>query len=250
MSTTDDLPLERIDCPVCGGDRFTTLFEKAGEPFSRCDGCRLVLINPRPRWEAILAGYDAGYSHTYTAKAEAKLARARRRVARVVRRRRVATGGHWLDVGCSAGFILAAASEAGFAVTGTDVEPAALAFARERFGLDDLHEGVLEALALPAASFDVITLFDVIEHVRDPGALLTEIRRLLRPDGLVEIRTPDVAHWRVPRRLTQWPEIKPSEHLYYFSRATLGRLLHAHGLAVRHRRPSLKPALDIFAGHA
>jgi len=239
---------QRIACPVCGGNAFVPLFEKAGEPFARCRQCRLVLINPRPPAERILARYDAAYSGAYTVKAAGKLARARRRVARL-RRRLPAAARHWLDVGCSAGFVLAAAREAGFEVTGTDVEPAALAHARQVFGLEALHEGPLEAQRLAAGSFDAITLYDVIEHVPDPNALCAELKRLLAPGGLIAIRTPDRGHWRVPADLARWSEVKPSEHLYYFDAATLRRLLGRHGLAVRHRRLALKPALEVLAGH-
>ena len=51
---------DKICCPICAGTSFEHLFEKAGEPFVRCLECRLTLINPRPPFSAIRAGYDAG----------------------------------------------------------------------------------------------------------------------------------------------------------------------------------------------
>ena len=63
---------DRIACPVCGGADFAALFEKGGEPFVRCRGCGLTLINPRRPFAEIRAGYDAAYSAGYTRKAAKK----------------------------------------------------------------------------------------------------------------------------------------------------------------------------------
>lgn len=240
--------LESIPCPVCDGDRFEPLFEKRGEPFVRCRTCSLVLINPRPRFEAVAETYDAHYSRGYIDKAEKKLARCRRWVARLQKRARA--GGRWLDIGASAGFVLAAAEAAGFEACGVELEPAAVAYGRERLGLANIVCGTFEDQCYPAACFDVITMYDVIEHVPDLNRTVAELARVLKPTGLIEIRTPDVAHWRTPRNLAQWTEIKPSEHLYYFSASTLTRLFARHGLRLLHRRVMFKPALDCLFAHA
>ena len=78
---------------------------------------------------------------------------------------------------------------------------------------------------------------------------MAEISRLLAPRGIVEIRTPDAGHWRVPAQQETWEAILPSEHLYYFNRRTLGQLLEKHGLEIIRQRPSLKPGLKIYAAH-
>ena len=236
---------ETIACPVCSGTGFAPLFEKAGEPFVRCSGCRLVLINPRPRAQEVAATYDAAYSRGYIDKAERKLARCRRWVARVASMRSGAPG-RWLDVGCSAGFVLAAAREAGFEVYGVELEAAAVAFAQQVLTLPNVVCGTLEAQCYPADFFDVVSLYDVIEHVPDLNRTAAELARILKPGGVLEIRTPDVAHWSRPRDLARWKEIKPSEHLYYFSPDTLTRLLTQHGLRPLHRRLMFKAAIDAF----
>ncbi|MEQ8230371.1 MAG: class I SAM-dependent methyltransferase [Gammaproteobacteria bacterium] len=247
---------EHIDCPVCDGTRFEHLFDKDDEPFVRCSGCGLVLINPRPPFTTIRAGYDAAYSAGYTRKADKKLARARRRVARVRRHqghgggRRGGTPRRWLDVGCSAGFVVKAAADAGYEAHGVDIETDGIAWGRERLGLANLREGLLDEQAYPAASFDVISLYDVIEHVPDLNAFVAELARLLAPAGVIDLGTPDLGHWRVPRPLERWEELKPSEHLYYFDRTTLARLLARHGLVVERVRFALKPGLKVLVRHA
>lgn len=251
VAVTGHLPLqlmtaspELICCPVCGGSQFRSLFELRNEPFVACDECRLVLINPRPRFEAVTATYDARYSRGYIDKAPKKIARCRRWVNRIVRRH--GPGGRWLDVGCSAGFVVSAAEEAGFDAFGVELEPAAVAYGRETLGLTHLAIGTLEAQAYPAHYFDVISMYDVIEHVPDLNGTVAELARILRPTGMVEIRTPDVGHWSTPKNLARWKEIKPSEHLYYFSAATLCRLFAQHGFQLENRRLMFKSALDCF----
>ena len=237
-----------IACPVCEGVVFDTLFEKGGEPFVRCRACGLTLINPRPPFEQVRAGYDAEYSTLYTAKADKKLKRARGRVQRLVRR--YGRGKRWLDVGCSAGFVVKAAQDAGYEAHGVDIEAAAVAWGRERYDLDNLRAGLLDEQAYPAASFDVISAYDVIEHVPDLNAFVAELERLLAPQGVIDLGTPDIGHWRVPTPLETWNELKPSEHLYYFDRQTLGRLLARHGLVIDRVRIALKPGLKAYVKRA
>lgn len=232
---------ELIACPICDGTDFRHLFDKAGEPFVRCTACTLTLINPRPPFARIRKHYDAAYSAAYTRKAEAKIIRARKRVARIGRE-----SGRWLDVGCSAGFVVKAATEAGFETWGVDIEADGIAYGRDTLGLSRLSCGVLEDQRYPAAHFDVISAYDVIEHVPDLNGFVAELARILAPDGVIDIGTPDIGHWRVPHTLAQWNELKPSEHLYYFNRRTLGRLLARHGLRIAHKRLALKPGLKVL----
>jgi len=246
--TSAQPPFERIDCPVCDGTVFTPLFEQRGEPFVRCRGCGLVLINPRPVSGVIAGTYDAAYSGGYIRKAGKKRARCARWVARI--RKRFVARGRWLDVGCSAGFVVEAAAAAGFDAWGVELEAAAVAFARDTLRLPQVTCGTLDSQHYPAASFDVLSMYDVIEHVPDLNATVAELKHLLAPGGVIEIRTPDVGHFTTPRRLETWREIKPSEHLYYFDRRTLPRLFARHGLKLIERRLMLKSALDHVYGHA
>ena len=80
-------------------------------------------------------------------------------------------------------------------VIGTEISESAVALAKEKYGLS-LFAGEVEALGLPPQSFDTITLFHVLEHVPDPGKLLTLCHDLLRAQGILVIAVPnDVVAW-------------------------------------------------------
>lgn len=237
---------QRITCPICGAGSSTELFRQDNEPFVRCE-CGLVFINPRPAIARVQQTYDSYYSGHYVAKADKKVRRAERWVRRI--RQAYVSTGRWLDVGCSAGFVVKAASDQGFEAYGIDLEPAAVLHARESLGLSNVVCGVLEEQTFEPESFNVISLYDVIEHVPDLNATVAQLKALLHPRGVIEIRTPDVGHFRVPRDLSRWNEIKPSEHLYYFKHDTLARLLTKHGLNIVKKRISLKPGLKVYVQH-
>ena len=236
--------IDKIDCPVCGNDSFSHLFTKQDEPFVRCNKCHLILINPRPDFAQVVDTYDSAYSEHYIKKGDKKLKRCARWVRRL--QRRFGQRGRWRDVGCSAGFVVAAAQRAGFDAYGVELEAGAVEYARRSLGLEQVKEGTLEQQAYPSEYFDVISLYDVIEHVPDLNALVSELKRIIKPGGIVEIRTPDVAHWQTPDDLSTWKEVKPSEHLYYFSAPTLEQLFLNNGLVLLKRRLMFKPALDMF----
>ena len=150
--------------------------------------------------------------------------------------------GRLLDVGCGMGIFLSMAKERGWEVSGVDISDYATKFARERFGLS-CFAGKLKDLRFQDRYFDVITMWDVIEHFEDPLEELNEIRRILADDGIILFDTPNVeslmrliAHWiyRVTGGLFKYPvkKLYHQFHLYYFSIETLKMLLYKSGFEI------------------
>lgn len=239
--------LEKISCPICAGNSFKHLFEKAGEPFVQCHNCELTLINPRPSLSDITAGYDASYSAGYTKKATKKKRRASHRVKRLKKEYKIS--GRWLDVGCSAGFVVEAAACNGFQAFGVDIEKAGIEYGQKTLHLENLAEGTLSEQDYPSAHFHAISAYDVLEHVPDLNNFLKELKRILHPKGVLDLGTPDIGHWRVPKILSHWNELKPSEHLYYFNKGTLNQLLDKNELRIDKVRWSIKPSLKVTITH-
>jgi len=102
-----------------------------------------------------------------------------------------------------------------------------------------VHVGVVEDAPLPEGAYDVVTMWDVIEHLPDPASTLRAVHSALRPGGVFAVTTMDVEALfpRVAGRFWPW---YMQMHLVYFSRRTLGELLRSCGFEVvevsRHRR--------------
>ncbi len=237
---------DKIACPICDGTAFTSLFTKDEEPFVECQQCSLTMINPRPSYANILKGYTREYSQGYINKKDKKIRRAKRRVRKM---KKIMPEGRWLDIGCSAGFILSVAKSADYETYGIEIDQLGVKHAREIFGLDNIFQGTFEEHYFDDNFFDIITMYDVIEHVQDLNEIVKELKRVLSKNGVIEIWTPDIGHWRVPKSLIEWEAIKPSEHLYYFNKKTLSMILHKHGLKIIRKRFSLKPGLQVFVIH-
>jgi 2-polyprenyl-3-methyl-5-hydroxy-6-metoxy-1,4-benzoquinol methylase len=140
--------------------------------------------------------------------------------------------GRLLDVGCAAGFFLAEARRF-YEVRGVEVSGWSSAYARDRLSLP-VFTGLLRDAQFPANSFDIVTMWDVIEHVPDPVQLLDEAARVLRPGGRLVLTTGDWGSAYARSRGTQWHLLEPPWHLTMFSRETVARAAARAGLRVVH----------------
>jgi SAM-dependent methyltransferase len=133
-----------------------------------------------------------------------------------------------LDVGCAAGFFLEVAEEAGYQAQGVELSPYISQYAREQFGLEVIT-GTIEAVNLPKASFDLITMWDVIEHLSDPRSALVRAHELLAPGAHIVISTGDISGATARIYGSRWSLLAPPGHLFYFSRKTLFAMLRQTG---------------------
>ncbi len=139
-----------------------------------------------------------------------------------------ATGGRLLEVGCAYGFFLEHA-RASFDAVGIDVNEPAIAAAR---ALGVRAEFADFLTYVPDASFDVVCMWDTIEHLLEPRAFLEKARDILTDRGLLFLTTGDIGSLLARLRGAQWRMIHPPSHLNYFSRPTITRLLERVGFDV------------------
>jgi 2-polyprenyl-3-methyl-5-hydroxy-6-metoxy-1,4-benzoquinol methylase len=211
-----------------------------GHQLVRCRRCSLVFVSPRPSTRAAIdalytnEAYSAGQvSHALTTS---RMREAHWRLNKL--ERHVAHRGRLLDVGCSAGSFLVAARERGWRVRGIDVSPAAVQHASAAHGLD-VSVATLEDSKLAERSFDVITVFECIEHMLEPKTAMHAAASLLRERGLLVITTPNVdgfvprvTYWLLGRTLGAWEHPTPPHHLYQFSKRTLSTMLNDLGFEI------------------
>jgi 2-polyprenyl-3-methyl-5-hydroxy-6-metoxy-1,4-benzoquinol methylase len=211
----------------------STAFGMCG-PIVKCRRCGLVYQNPIPSAGEIIDAYDGVVDERYVEERSGRIETFGRDLAAVERHER---GGKLLDVGCHLGMFLEVARERGWDVTG--VEPSAWSVEQARGAGLDVRHGTLETVHFPDESFDVVTMWDVVEHLPDPAAELRRMHRVLRPDGLLALSTMNVDALFPRLAGRRWPWYMQM-HLVYFSRRTLHNMLTKAGYRVvdvtSHRR--------------
>jgi SAM-dependent methyltransferase len=120
-------------------------------------------------------------------------------------------------------------------VTGVEPSRWLAASGRTQYGLD-IRQGTLQPGLFPENSFDVITLWDVIEHVAEPAELLSTIHQLLQPGGVLLVNYPDFGSWMARQLGKRWPFLL-SVHLLYYTRSTITRQLQKAGFQPVRIRP-------------
>jgi SAM-dependent methyltransferase len=187
-------------CPLCRSPRNRQLAVTPSFRLLRCAQCGLLYKNPLPE-EGVRHHYEDVYRHDHVAD---HIDRRRRALFRgFLSEVRPFGGRRLLDIGCGTGEFLALAREHGWQPHGVELSPRGAALARQR-GLP-VHAS---ADALDAASFDAVTLWNVVDFFLRPVEQMREIHRVLAPGGLVFVRTPNAvfqaAAWRLSR-VVIWP---------------------------------------------
>lgn len=245
-------------CGICGSEKSAPWLERGGWSYRCCAECSAVWLDPLPAesWaeefydQRYFAGGGRGGYHDYLADEAQHRINGRARIA-LGRRFGAAPPGIWLDVGCAAGFTLDEARKEGFTAVGVELSAWARKFAADRFELT-VFTTVAEARLSLKGQTDIVSLFQVLEHMRDPVAALADAHACLRPGGLLLIET-----WDRGSRLARlfgkhWQQITPPSVLWLLNRRSLARALDRAGFRIRSmhatsKRVSVVCALAILA---
>jgi SAM-dependent methyltransferase len=231
-------------CQVCGSDERDLKFRDGPFSIVTCRACGLVYVTPRLSGQALLDVYDESYWLSqnpkqrgyadYKSESALYLKTYEKRMKLVSRF--LPPNARVLDVGCAAGYFLRVCQERGHDVHGVELSQAIAIEAQKALGAERIHIGTLDdaaaAMDYRPESFDLVTLWDVIEHVPDPQSVLSKIHELIAPNGRLLLETQNVAS-RWARLLgSRWHHYKHDEHLYHFSPRTITRLLTDCGFRV------------------
>jgi 2-polyprenyl-3-methyl-5-hydroxy-6-metoxy-1,4-benzoquinol methylase len=223
-------------CELCGYNHFDTVRPWLGvSEIVRCRQCGLQFVNPMPDRAYIQNLYhragqggdpDTDYFLKYIRERknrnESFTSLYERRLSDI--ERHCPQKGKILDLGCAAGFFLQSARNRGWQPYGIDIVPQFAEFARQDLGLVDVTCGSIDELALTPETYDAVTLWDLIEHLPQPGHLLKKIYASLRPGGVIILWTPNIKNAVLVRE--EWHGYLPDHHLYFFSPETLAGFLH------------------------
>ncbi len=240
-----DSLFEYRDCPCCGQNDFEVLFKSNMKPddfdvlldysmeqydseewgrYVRCKNCSLIYMNPLEKVSKT-NDYYCKAKNTHAPTVRDSCLRTANSQLRLIQKH--ASGTNLLDVGCAQGFFLFNASKAGYTAKGVEISQAAVAYARNELGLD-VEAKPFEELRFAENHFDVVTLWQVLEHVAYPLMMLKEAHRILKPGGLLVVSTPNIAG--IPAKILRrrWWDIKRL-HINQFATKTLTDILRNAG---------------------
>jgi SAM-dependent methyltransferase len=235
-------------CPVCnnssfreflsGRDYFLTMEEFT---IAECTFCGFRFTNPRPEEDRIHPYYDSpayiahdasAFSPTQLLYTTARKIALRGKFSLV---KKYSPGKNILDIGCGTGEFLHYCKKKGFSVTG--IEPNQKA---RKYSLETLSVNVLDTPGLrsfPERSFDVITMWHVIEHVHDLRERMDRVKRLLKPEGVLIIAIPNSNSWDAKYYKSAWAAFDLPRHLYHFTPSSFNNLALNSGFILEQIHP-------------
>lgn len=224
-------------CLICGSFLRDTLFWKYGFAFHRCRDCGFVYADPQVRETDLMHSYkgssandawiDVLLSDANSEYDEYKFTEGLNKIESIT-----GTCGRILDIGCSIGHFLKVAKARSWNVLGLEVNERALKHAREVWDIP-VEAKLLDEANFEDCSFDAVTLWGVIEHLKDPLDVMQEIFRVLRPGGAVLIFCPNIDSLLCRVLHSEAPCIDGRNHCGYFSPLTLRFLLERCGFEVK-----------------
>ena len=207
-----------------------------GEFFNlvQCDGCHVYCLFPAPDDATLLRYYDTEYYGASSLKFAGPIARIvnifqcerAKRVATVVRQ-----GGRILDIGCGNGGFLKEMKRRGYDVEGTELTTASASRVSKEANIL-IHIGDPLSLELSERSYDAVTFWHVIEHVRNPSEVLRKVNLLLKDTGTLFLSLPNQDSWQAKAFGKDWFHIDPPRHLFGFGIMSLIHLLETSGFFV------------------
>jgi SAM-dependent methyltransferase len=231
------------NCPVCekqnfkeflkGKDHFLT-----GEEFSiaECTDCGFRFTNPRPTEIEILRYYDSPEYIAHDAGKRTFIQAIYTTIRKITLRskysivKKYSNGTALLDIGCGTGEFLNYCRKMNFATTGIEPNEKARNFAGKEFGLTIFNESGLDTFS--PATFDVITMWHVLEHVHKLNERMQRINQLLKPGGTLIIAVPDSDSWDAWKYKDFWAAYDLPRHLYHFNQNSLKILAKKNGFSV------------------
>jgi 2-polyprenyl-3-methyl-5-hydroxy-6-metoxy-1,4-benzoquinol methylase len=223
-----------MQCLLCAGEHHHPVFTELGIDILCCNSCGHVFssFDAAPHYSGFWGSEVAPGQHFYWSKARARMYRA------FFRRFIAGRSGHLLDMGSGLGFFLKAmAAYPRWEAYGCEISPAAVHYAHDELGLKNVICSRLQDVELPEGSFDIITMWDVIDHVPQPDLLLERCHILLQKNGILFIRTPNVTTQILRAQVMKaMGAVRPgtkylqaADHAHHYSADTIRRLLERNG---------------------
>jgi len=229
------------NCPVCGKQNFlpylkTKDYFLTGEEFSlvQCKDCGFVFTNPIPKLSELSKYYDSPDYLSHTANSFSFTAEIYKlfRNANIRKKFKLvqsyAKGKNILDIGCGTGELLHYFNEQGWDTLGVEPNSSARDFANKTYQLQVLEESEINTIT--ESSFDVISMWHVLEHVPDLNSRMKQLKQILKKDGLLIIALPNLDSPDAKKYGAHWAGLDVPRHLYHFTESSFKTLLGKHNM--------------------
>jgi len=216
------------NCMLCGIDNTDLLFMKEGFRFVQCKGCNLVYVNPRLNDEKIDHLYVSGrfeYQFRNLFIPSAAYRKEKLYAERLKLIESYMPTGKLLDVGAAAGHFMETALERGWDAYGVELSPFGIEYAKNELKIKNIYKMGLLEQKFDGDFFDAITMWDVIEHLKNPLDIVKEAYRILKPGGMIFVYVPNFDSVEVAVCKEKCDTIVADAHLIYFTTATIKELL-------------------------
>jgi len=219
-----------MNCYICNKDNCAGVFKKNELQLIKCLSCGVVQVCEPPRvFDLKLYDYYKGKANLSREELYNPITR-KRFIDLLARFECYRKNNTLLDIGCGEGQFLAAAKERGWQVEGVEIAPDAVQICR-RFNLPEVICGNFLELGLKKDHFDIITMFEVLEHLTKPNEFLLKAHKSLRVGGALWITTPNFNSLNRLILQNRWRWVH-QEHLFYFTVSSLRRVLRAAGFEI------------------
>lgn len=245
-----------VSC-ICGANRSSELGEKNGFNVVSCDSCGMVYINPQPTSTELQKFYSTQYWNQH--QINLGLKPINERIIDAGEKKYFTDLLNWLtshvpldaekrllEVGCSHAIFCELVAKFGTNVVGVEMDEQIAQSAQKRTGLP-IYSGGLAHQEFNNSEFDVICMFDVIEHFSEPKTELERIRLYLKQGGWLYLSTPCRDAPAAKYDVLKWGENKPPEHLFLYSFSDLEKLLNQYGFHVWDARGIYSARMYILA---
>lgn len=203
-----------------------------------CKKCSFVFINPLPSIETQNKYYNESFEKgSYKLYSRAKDLKNKTSEKRYETFSKYSQSGKLLDVGCATGFFLDVSLTKGYETFGVELSKEAIKKSNKKH---NIFNGTLEDAKFQDSFFDVVTMFDIIEHVLNPDETIKEVYRILKRSGLLVLTTPDISSWHAKIMGRKWGLITPLEHLWYYSPKTITLTLEKNNFNVMKIKKNVK----------
>jgi 2-polyprenyl-3-methyl-5-hydroxy-6-metoxy-1,4-benzoquinol methylase len=212
----------------------------------RCSSCSCVWLASPPAPQEMWRHYDEDYHRAITIAGEGDAAIRWKGFRELIERHK--PGGSILDIGCSSGGFLSTMKGSAWRLYGIEMESSTAERARKNTGAEVFTGDAMDAPFAPE-SFDVVTTFDVLEHVYQPREFLTKIKQWLKPGGIYYTMLPNIDSWEARMLGSYWYGLELPRHLFHFSPKSLAKLMNSLGFVEVCTRTSPTTYVEYSAGY-